>query len=125
MDPHAARELLEYLRTYYPILLLVLFFVAFVANTMITANRPTNNDSQRTGPGGRALPKRSRRTSDRQPQGFSKNVKRVFNGLALGVVLTFLADATIYIAHVMIARSQHWWRGQSGVVRPGFSARRH
>lgn len=119
MDPHAALELLEYLRTCYPIFLLLLFVTAFVANSMITASKANNSASQRMGPGGRPLPKRSRSSSGLKTQGFSKNVKRVFNWLSGAVLLTFLADAAIYVGHVMVARSEHWWRGQAAVVRLG------
>jgi hypothetical protein len=34
----------------------------------------------------------------------------------VAVLVTYLADAVIYITHVMVARSEHWWRGQSVVV---------
>ena len=115
MDPHAALELLEYLRTCYPIFLLLLFVVVFVANTMVTASKANQSDSPRMGPGGRPLPQRSR-SSRILKTGFSQNVKRVFNWLSFGILLTFLADATIYIVHVLAARSEQWWRGQSVVV---------
>lgn len=118
MDPHAALELLEYLRTCYPIFLLVLFLVAFVANTMVTARKASRDDSQRMGPGGRPLPKRSRSSGTfRKTQSFSKTAKRLFNWISVAVIVTYLADATIYVVHVMVARSEHWWRGQSEVVR--------
>lgn len=118
MDPHAALELLEYLRTCYPIFLLILFVVAFVTNTTIAAKKASKHESQYFGPGGRPLPQRLRSISAYQkPKEFSRNVKRVFNWLSVAVLLTFLADATIYILHVMAARSDNWWRGQSFVVR--------
>lgn len=118
MDPHAALELLKDLRTCYPIFLLLLFVVAFVAHTMVTARKANKNDSQRMGPGGRPLPKRSRSSGAfRRTQGFSRTVKRFFNWLSAAILVTYLADATIYIVHVMVARSEHWWRGQSMVVR--------
>ncbi|KAJ5389931.1 uncharacterized protein N7496_000999 [Penicillium cataractarum] len=117
MDPHAARELLEYLRTCYPIFLLCLFAVAFVVNTMITASRSSNNESVRMGPGGRPLPKRCRSAAPaRKPKEFSPTVKRFFNWFSVAVLVTYLIDATIYILHVMLARSEHWWRGQSAVI---------
>lgn len=116
MDPHAALELLEYLRTCYPIFLLLLFVVAFVANTMLTASTTSQHEPQRMGPGGRPLPRRSRSGPFRKTQGFSKTVKRVFNWLSVAVLVTYLADAAIYITHVMVARSEHWWRGQSVVI---------
>ena len=116
MDPHAALELLEYLRTSYPIFLLILFVVAFVANTTIAARKASKHESQYFGPGGRPLPQRTRNVPAYKSQ-FSRNVKRVFNLLSVAILLTFLADAIIYIIHVMAARSENWWRGQSFVVR--------
>ncbi|KAJ6092618.1 hypothetical protein N7486_007907 [Penicillium sp. IBT 16267x] len=116
MDPHAALELLEYLRACYPCLLFILFIVAFVANTVSTARKSKQSESPRMGPGGRQLPPRSRSSGIDKTQGFSKSTKQVFNWLSAAVLLTFLADATIYIVHVMVARSEHWWRGQSMVV---------
>ncbi|KAJ5500097.1 ABC transporter, integral membrane type 1 [Penicillium expansum] len=115
MDPHAALELLEYLRTSYPIFLLILFVVAFVANTTIAARKASKHESQYFGPGGRPLPQRTRNVPAYKSQ-FSRNVKRVFNLLSVAILLTFLADAIIYIIHVMAARSENWWRGQSFVV---------
>ena len=119
MDPHAALELLEYLRTAYPIFLLILFIVAFLAITILDARNANRPESPRMGPGGRPLPTRSRSSGLRKMQGFSKTVKRVFDWLSVAILVTFLADATIYILHVMAARSEQWWRGQSMVVRLG------
>ncbi|KAJ5174915.1 uncharacterized protein N7482_000792 [Penicillium canariense] len=117
MDPRAARELLEYLHTCYPIFLLFLLAVAFVLNTMVTARRASNNDCPRMGPGGRPLPKRGRsEATTRKPKEFSPTVKRFFNWFSVAVLMTFLTDATIYILHVVMARSEHWWRGQSTVI---------
>ncbi|KAJ5986284.1 hypothetical protein N7451_010649 [Penicillium sp. IBT 35674x] len=116
MDPHAALELLDYLRTCYPCFLFVLFIVAFIANTVSIARKSKQAESPRMGPGGRQLPQRSRSSGVDKTQGFSKSTKHVFNWLSAAVLLTFLADATIYIVHVMVARSEHWWRGQSVVV---------
>lgn len=117
MDPHAALELLEYLRICYPIFLLLLFAVAFIANAMVAARRSTSQESVRMGPGGRPLPKRHRNATPAPiAKEFSPTAKRFFNWLSVGVLVTFLIDATIFILHVMQARSEHWWRGQSAVV---------
>ncbi|KAJ5774292.1 Vacuolar ABC heavy metal transporter (H.t1.c1) [Penicillium paradoxum] len=117
MDPHAALELLEYLRSGYPVFLLILFVVAFVANTTVTAKNASKHESQSLGPGGRPLPQRLRTVpAYHTPREFSRNVKHVFNWLSVAVLLTFIADATIYIVHVMLARSENWWRGQSFVI---------
>ena len=120
MDPHAATELLQYLRTCYPLFLFVLFIVAFVANTTIEARKVHKNVSPRMGPGGRPLPKRSRSFNGyRKTQRFSKTVKRFFNWLSVAILITWIADAVIFIAHALMARSEHWWQGQSVVVRAG------
>ncbi|KAI2792639.1 ABC transporter aclQ [Penicillium oxalicum] len=117
MDPHAALELLEYLRICYPIFLLLLFAVAFIANAMVAARRSTSQESVRMGPGGRPLPKRHRNATPAPiAKEFSPTAKRFFNWLSVGVLVTFLIDATIFILHVMQARSEHWWRGQSAVI---------
>jgi hypothetical protein len=117
MNSHAALELLEYLRTCYPAFLLILFVVAFVTNTTLAAKKASKHESQYFGPGGRPLPQRSRGAPTyHKPKEFSRNVKRVFNLLSVAVLLTFIADAIIYITHVMLARSENWWRGQSFVV---------
>jgi hypothetical protein len=60
---HGTRELLAYLRTASPIILLLVFVVAFVTNSIRTARTVTQNrNAVCTGPGGRPLPKRSRST---------------------------------------------------------------
>lgn len=115
MDSHAALELLEYLRICYPIFLLILFVIAFITNTVLIAKKARNDESQGFGPGGRLLPQRSR-SVPYKPREFSRNVKRLFTFLSAAIPLTFVADATIYILHVMTARSENWWRGQPAVV---------
>ncbi|KAJ5551532.1 hypothetical protein N7535_000524 [Penicillium sp. DV-2018c] len=117
MDSHAALELLEYLRACYPPFLLILFVVAFVTDTTLAVKKAGKDESQNFGPGGRPLPQRSRRIpSYHKPKEFSQNAKRVFNCLSLAVLLTSVMDAIIYITHVMLARSENWWRGQSFVI---------
>lgn len=116
---HATRELLEYLRTGYPILLLLVFVSSFVANSILTAkNANQNSNAVHTGPGGRPLPKRSRSTVAvvKAPRKFSRTTELAFKWLSLTILVTFVADAAINIAHVMMSRGQQWWCGQSVVV---------
>lgn len=115
---HGTRELLAYLRTASPIVLLVVFVVAFVTNSIRTTRTVTPNGSAVTGPGGRPLPKRSRSTMAvvKETQGFSQNAKLLFKWLSAGVLVTLVADAAINMAHVIVARSEHWWGGQAVVV---------
>ncbi|EAW11477.1 putative vacuolar ABC heavy metal transporter (Hmt1) [Aspergillus clavatus NRRL 1] len=120
MDSHqGTRELLGYLRIGYPIVLLLIFIVAFVTTSIRTAKNVTKHgNAARTGPGGRPLPKRSRSTMAivKETQKFSRNAKLLFNWLSAGVLVTLVVDAAINVAHVMIARAEHWWCGQAVVI---------
>ncbi|KAL4890792.1 hypothetical protein BDV59DRAFT_194735 [Aspergillus ambiguus] len=116
---HATRELLEYLRTGYPILLFLVFLSSFVANSVITAKNVNRNPSAMgTGPGGRPLPKRSRSTVAvmKAPRKFSRNTELAFKWLLVGIMVTFFSEAALNIAHVMISRDEQWWCGQSVVI---------
>lgn len=115
-----ARVLLEYLHIGYPIFLLVVFIAAFIASSIIAAKNVGKNGNQiNYGPGGRPLPKRSRSTMAvaKPLQTYSHNTMLVFKWLSVAVLVTFIADAAINIAHTVLARSEHWWCGQSLVVR--------
>lgn len=116
---YATRDVLVYLRTSYPIILLVTFVVAFISDSIFTARRASQNGRQaQTGPGGRPLPKRARSALavTKQTQKFSEGTKILFRWLTVGVLVTLVADAAINITHVIYARSYHWWCGQSVVV---------
>ncbi|KAE8306297.1 hypothetical protein BDV41DRAFT_583446 [Aspergillus transmontanensis] len=116
---HATRQLLEYLRTGYPILLLLVFISAFVANSVLAAKNANNSPTAaQTGPGGRPLPKRSRSTMAimKNPQKFSQNTRSWFRWLSVGILLTILGDAAVNVAHVIVSRSEQWWCGQSVVI---------
>lgn len=118
---HATRDMVAYLRIASPIILLLIFVASFIASSIVTArNANKNANAVHTGPGGRPLPKRSRSTMTviRAPQKFSERTKLLFKWLSVGVLLTIAADGALNVAHVMIARSEHWWCGQSVVVSP-------
>lgn len=116
---YATLELLEYLRTGYPILLLLVFVSSFVANSILTARNVSKNSSAaRMGPGGRPLPKRSRSSATfvKPVQPFSPNAKLLFKWLSVMILVTFVADAAINVTHVVFAKSEQWWCGQAVVV---------
>ncbi|KAL2868018.1 putative vacuolar ABC heavy metal transporter (Hmt1) [Aspergillus lucknowensis] len=116
---HVMRGSLEYLQTAYPILLLLVFASAFVANSILTARTASQNPrASQTGPGGRPLPKRSRSTVAvvKAPQKFSRNAVLCFKWVSLCVLVTLVAEAAVNVAHVMIARSKQWWCGQAVVI---------
>ncbi|KAL4763962.1 putative vacuolar ABC heavy metal transporter (Hmt1) [Aspergillus foveolatus] len=113
------RGSLEYLRIGYPILVLVVFAAAFVANSIVTARTANQNPSaSQTGPGGRPLPKRSRSTVAvvKANQKFSQNAKLCFRLLSAAILVTLVAEAVVTVAHVMVARSEQWWCGQAVVI---------
>lgn len=120
MDSQAStRDALAYLRTTYPIVLLITFIVAFIANSIFAAKKVSQNGrNSETGPGGRPLPKRSRSTMAvvKKAQTFSWASKLLFRWLSVGILLTLVADAAINMTHVILAKSEHWWCGQSVVV---------
>lgn len=113
------RALLEYLRIAYPIFLLVVFITAFIASSVLAAKNVSKNGTQlNVGPGGRPLPKRSRSAMvvTKPLQTYSHNTKQVFKWLSVAVLVTFVVDGAINTSHAVIARSEHWWCGQSVVV---------
>lgn len=115
-----ARVLLEYIHVTYPIFLLVVFIAVFITCSFLAAKNVRKNGNQvNTGPGGRPLPKRSRSTVSvvKPVHVYSDNTKAIFKWMSVAVILTNLADAAINVAHTILGRSEHWWCGQSAVVR--------
>lgn len=113
------RTALNYVTTLSPAIVLVSFFVAFIAHSIVSARKaPTPDESVHTGPGGRPLPTRMRSSAVVTPAArqFSPRVKLLFKWLSVGVMLTFMVDATANILHVLFKRHQQWWCGQSTVV---------
>jgi hypothetical protein len=111
VDP---QTLLDYLLACYPVFLMLLFVVVYIIQVFVKSKTeqkdPQNKDSQ--------VSRQARNPmAFRQVQPFSRSVKQCFNWLSAGVLVTFLANATIYTTHVLMARSECWWRGQSAVVR--------
>ncbi|OJD22016.1 hypothetical protein ACJ73_06641 [Blastomyces percursus] len=118
------RRLLDYTRSISPVILVVVFLLAFVFRSIISARKiPAHPPAIRTGPGGRPLPTRMRSTAVFAPpvSDFSPNAKLTFKWLSVGVLLTFVADAAITMTHVIVDRQMHWWCGQSRVIYIVFS----
>ncbi|KAK2757039.1 hypothetical protein FQN54_005008 [Arachnomyces sp. PD_36] len=113
------REILSYTRIISPIALLVIFLVAFVAQSVVAAKKNKHvKNGVKTGPGGRPLPRRTRSTAyvHREPVEFSRNTKLAFKCVSAAVILTFIVDAGVNMAHVIVNRDEHWWCGQAVVV---------
>lgn len=113
------RDILKYIRITSPIVLLVIFLVTFLAQSVISARGSKNvQNGVRTGPGGRPLPQRTRSTAfvSQQPIDFTENVKSVFKWLSVVVLVSFVVDAAFNMVHVLLYRHENWWCGQSVVV---------
>ncbi|KAK2733396.1 hypothetical protein FQN57_002136 [Myotisia sp. PD_48] len=114
-----SRSLLGYTQMLYPIILLVIFCISFIARTVVSAQKIQPNVPEGTGPGGRPLPQRMRSAAvvtTRKTFDFSPAAKLTFKWLSLGVLLTLVADAAVNMTHVILRRREQWWCGQSVVV---------
>lgn len=115
--------ILNLTRCVYPAAVLVIFLVSFVIFGVV--NSPVENDrvliDSLRGPGGRPLP--TRRKSNNQVReavavrDFSPRAKTVFALLQAVILATFVADGVAVILQVISGREDHWWPGQSAVVR--------
>ena len=115
----AAMELLNFLHYASPIVILFFFILAFAARSIASSRSSAKANSARSaqfGPGGKPLPVRSHSFKTILPQTFSRSRKTVFEWLAVGVLLTFVANATVVIVHALVKRQEHWWCGQALTV---------
>lgn len=114
-----AQSILIYIHFASPIILIVFFLVAFTAHSIATASVDTTlkDPQDQTGPGGKPLPSKSRKTSQESNSlDFSPARKLLFNWLSVGTIATFLANAAVVIAHALVNREEHWWCGESVAV---------
>lgn len=56
----------------------------------------------------------------RKTPDFSPATKLAFKWLAVGVLFSFIAEAAIHVAHIVLHRKDHWWCGQAVVVSTSF-----
>lgn len=121
-SPDAAQVFLNYVCISDPIVLLIVFFVVFIAQSAYIAKDAGNsaNNAGQYGPGGKPLPKRTRAMmmlSRELPVELArKNSKALFLGLTLGVLVAYLAEAAVHMVHALTAKEQQWWPGQAVVV---------
>ena len=103
-----------------PLIILVVFLVAFITHSVITAPRTaiTQDATPQTGPGGKPLPKKTRSCKDNLGLDFNPTRKKLFIGLSVGSILTFVASAALIIIHALWDREENWWCGQAAVVHP-------
>ncbi|MCJ1309437.1 hypothetical protein MMC25_003096 [Agyrium rufum] len=114
-------KILYYLHFTYPIFLLFYFLAAFTAHSIATASGDVVSKApQLKGPGGKPLPNTKRpkeQVQGRKPNpDFSPRTKILFNWLTVGVVLTFLGNASVVILHALVDREHEWWCGKDMAI---------
>lgn len=125
-DPHTARSLLLYLHYSYPIVLLLFFLLVFCLRSIGLSSKQKHPQESTdshilTGPGGKPLPKRDAQKNKQNRSLFQeipRAQKLLFEWLSVLAAGTFAANAVTVIFHALYSRKEHWWCGQSVVVRP-------
>ena len=104
----------------YPWVLLVIFLVAFVANSVLTAESSTSVEPTVTGPGGKPLPRSNKKSKEerekRKLEDFSPIRKLLFVWLSAAVIITFVGNAVNIVAHALTKREDGWWCGEAPAV---------
>jgi len=104
----------------YPWVLLVIFLVAFVANSVLTAESSTTVEPIVTGPGGKPLPRSNKKSKEererRKLKDFSPIRKLIFVWLSAAVIITFVGNAVNIVAHALDEREEGWWCGEAPAV---------
>ncbi|KAJ6105156.1 ABC transporter integral membrane type 1 [Penicillium sp. IBT 18751x] len=107
--------LLESLRTYNPLVLLLLFILVCVVDTVVVVRKANKVDSG-SGP--------NKCSFCQQHEGWVAD-KGYFKELSVAVLMTYIVDMITYIIHVKVAWSEHWWGGESMVINLVCSAFLH
>jgi hypothetical protein len=126
-DPDGAPSppalLLDVVHFHFPWVLLLIFLVAFVVNSIASAESSAEATGPVvTGPGGKPLPRSTKKRKEEQERlrrkrlDFSPIRKLVFYYLSAGVIVSFLANATSIVIHALTKRDEGWWCGEATAV---------
>ena len=123
---HAATPpnvLLDVVHFHFPWVLLLIFLVAFVTNSIASAESAAEATGPVvTGPGGKPLPRSTKKREEEQERlrrkrlDFSPIRKLVFYYLSTGVIVTFIANAVNIVIHALTKRDNGWWCGEATAV---------
>ncbi|KAJ5917494.1 Vacuolar ABC heavy metal transporter (H.t1.c1) [Penicillium verhagenii] len=106
MEHQPDHDLLEPLRTLYPVLLILLFICVSVVETVVAVRKEQRKDTG-SGPDINSCHRQNRN---------SISVNMYFLWLSSGVLMTYTVDTLTYIIHVKVAWSEHWWGGESMAI---------
>lgn len=122
-DIPSSTKLLDVLHFYYAWILFAVFLVAFVANSILTAEPSAETTGPiRLGPGGKPLPPTSaqknkeERDRKKKDKDFSQPKKWLFFYLSAALLVTFLANGISIVAHSLTKSESGWWCGEETAV---------
>jgi hypothetical protein len=118
-----AQRVLSYLQIAYPIVLLILYLVAFTVRSIVTAGKeePVVPETEQLGPGGKPLPSRKNNSPKKQSNiphnlDFSRPRKLLFEWLSVAVIASLGANIVVIIVHALLDRKEGWWCGEAPTV---------
>ncbi|GAM85402.1 hypothetical protein ANO11243_034090 [Dothideomycetidae sp. 11243] len=125
LPARTAQNILTYLHSAYPLILLAFFIAAFTVRSIATSRAESDADEEvpdpsQLGPGGKPLPRKSparlRKESQQDVLDFSRPRKLLFQWLSLGAAMTLVGNAVTVVVHALYARDEDWWCGQAMVI---------
>lgn len=115
--------LLDFVHFYSAPALFVVFLVAFVTNSILSAESATEAlGPVQLGPGGKPLPRGTARKNQeerekrKKDKDFSRGKKLLFFYLSAALLATFVANAVNVIAHALAKSVNGWWCGEATAV---------
>lgn len=118
-----AESIIYYTHFSYPIVLLIVFIIAFAADGIVSSSSDPSGSSAGTstpvvtGPGGKPLPRNNRPSKvSKQHRDFSPAKKLLFCWLSIGLLASFICNAINIVVHALAEREKGWWCGESTAV---------
>ncbi|KAI9049028.1 hypothetical protein LZ554_006876 [Drepanopeziza brunnea f. sp. 'monogermtubi'] len=116
-------RLLNFVHFYSAPALFIIFVVAFVTNSILSAENATESlGPVRLGPGGKPLPRGTARKNEeerekrKKDKDFSHGRKLFFFYLSAALLATFVANAINIIAHALTDTADGWWCGEAAAI---------
>jgi len=116
----ATTPLLDVIHFNYAWFLGLVFLVAFIADSFLSAQPATKSQEPvLLGPGGKPLPPSARKNKEERERNklkdFGSGRQQVFNYLSVALLLTFVAHGFNIVVHALVAE-EGWWCGEATAV---------
>jgi len=114
-------ELLKAIHFHYAWFLGLVFLLAFLANSILSAEQSAESkEPVLLGPGGKPLPRSARKSKEEKEKkkllDFTPGRKQVFLCLSIGLLGTFVASGVNIIVHALVEQEIGWWCGEAAAV---------